>query len=207
VPHVDLSDHVHQLATEDDQIVGVCDFDYSEVDRGLGWAKDSEGMVSMSDCAAALSLVIEHCLQAQSLTLAGAEPAALAVFLNPVHNCKFGRTLSEIAKEAGCTRAALSKSLINFRDAAGVHLSMGKLSGSRRSTERFRSRHWKKARTVRSSERSESLLKRKWAGGARSRCRYADLCRSKPVGHVDLPIIRVTNIKPLDSGPFEKNDD
>jgi len=41
------------------------------------------------------------------------------------------RNLSEVARLAGCSRAALSKFLVNFRDTYGFGLIAGKLQGSR----------------------------------------------------------------------------
>jgi hypothetical protein len=54
-----------------------------------------------------------------------------AIYLDPVNNFKFGKTLSEIATNAGVTRAALSKALMNFRDDAAIKLGIGKRSGYR----------------------------------------------------------------------------
>jgi hypothetical protein len=90
-----------------------------------------ESSVSFSDLSAVFVLILEFILGGETLTLSGARAAALAVYLDPVHNSKFGSNLSEIAREANCSRAALSKSLLNFRDAIGVHLSAGKSHGSR----------------------------------------------------------------------------
>jgi hypothetical protein len=128
----DHSDHVHSsYQTPSGSFEPTTDFDYDEVDRGLGWKEDTEGTVSFSDMAAAFNLVLEFVLRGKDLNACGARAAALACYLDPVHSNKFGSTLAEIAVSAGCTRASLSKALIDFRDACGVHFSAGKLEGSR----------------------------------------------------------------------------
>ena len=135
------SDGVHEVCWDSDSesFEGVTNFDYKALDESLGWAEDTENMIPMSDCAAALSLVIEHCLEAKNLTLVGAKLAALAIYLDPVNNSKFGKTLSEIAANAGVTRASLSKALMNFRDDAAIKLGIGKRSGCRETCRKAQS--------------------------------------------------------------------
>jgi hypothetical protein len=53
-----------------------------------------------------------------------------------VNNSKFGKTLSEIAANAGVTRASLSKSLLSLRDGAGLSLTIGKRAYARDSYKR-----------------------------------------------------------------------
>jgi hypothetical protein len=125
-------DHVHEVGVVDNQLARISHFDYDEVDRNLGFEPEPDSTVTMSDAAACFSLILEWILKGETLHLAGARAAALAIYLDPVNNSKFGSSLAEIAREADCTRAALSKSLIDFRDAAGVYLSMGKRSDARK---------------------------------------------------------------------------
>jgi hypothetical protein len=127
------SDGIHKIHFDNDagQFEGVVDFPYEEIDRALGFEPEPDSAVTWADMSAAFCLVIEFILGGETLTLAGARAAALAVYLDPVHNSKFGSNLAEIAREANCSRAALSKSLLNFRDAVGVHISAGKPHGSR----------------------------------------------------------------------------
>jgi len=121
-----LSDHVHAIAIQDGRIERVGQFDWDEVYRNVDGEEREETAVSFSDMSAVFSLILEWMLKAETLQLVGARAAALAMYLDPVNNNRFGSSLLQIAEQAGSTRAALSKSLIDFRRAAGVHLSMGK---------------------------------------------------------------------------------
>jgi hypothetical protein len=135
----ELGDSVHEICYaqgDSPEELGYFDkiehFDYDEIDRRLGFEPASEERtVTFSDMTALFCLILEFVLGGESLTLAGARAAALAVYLNPVHNNRFGNNLSEIAREAGCTRACLSKALLNFRDSCGVHISAGKPASAR----------------------------------------------------------------------------
>jgi len=126
-----LSDHVHEIAYQNGKLEGVGQFDWDEVYRNVDGESPEEATVSMSDMSAVFSLILEWMLKGDTLQLAGARAAALGVYLDPVNNNRFGSNLSQIAEQAGCTKAALSKALIEFRDAAGIHLSGGKCSGAR----------------------------------------------------------------------------
>jgi hypothetical protein len=75
---LDLSDGVHEdIGIESGRLTRTYDFDYDEIDRNLGHEPEPEGTVTMAD-AAALSLVIEHCLKAENLTLAGAQSTTIS---------------------------------------------------------------------------------------------------------------------------------
>jgi len=141
-----LSDGVHSITYvmgDGPESVGYFDkvehFDYDEVDRRLGFEPEPDSTVTMSDAAACFSLILEWCLKGDTLASVGARCASLAIYLDPTHNCKFGATLAQIAREDGSpSRAALSRALLNFRSAAGVYLSMGKgsdASGTYRQTQ------------------------------------------------------------------------
>ena len=141
-PHRAFGDAVHDstyvYADENDPgyVDKVEHFNYDEVDRNLGHfePEDQDSMVTMSDCAAALSLVMEWALKGDTLASVGARCASLAIYLNPTHNSKFGSTLAGISREKGApSRAALSRALMDFRKDAGVFLSMGKASEARNS--------------------------------------------------------------------------
>jgi hypothetical protein len=133
VPHAELGDHVHASAYNNDSesFEPTTGPDLESIYHNCDNESVAHTMVSMSDAAACFSLILEWILKTGSLQLAGARAAALACYLDPVNNNRFGSTLSQIAEQASCTRAALSKALLDFRDSAGIHLSMGKLSGSR----------------------------------------------------------------------------
>jgi len=69
------------------------------------------------------------------LKIVGAKVASLLCYLDPT-NAPHGRTtLDTIAKQAGCTRALLSKRLLELRDQVGIHISMGK---GARTRDRYR---------------------------------------------------------------------
>ncbi len=111
---------------------GVTDFDFDEIDRNLGFSEpddQTEHDISMSDVGAAFSLILGWICASDTLTGAGARAAALLTYLDPV-NSRF-ESLADIARDAGLTRATLSKALLELRDQAGVNLSMGKLAGTR----------------------------------------------------------------------------
>jgi hypothetical protein len=129
--HYDNGDHIHDTSIEEGHLIRTCGFDYDEVERQLGNEPEQDSTVTMSDMSAAFSLVLEWILGADTLAMCGARAAALGCYLNPTHNNRFGSHLAAIADQAGCTRAALSKALITFRDSVGIHLSAGKLSGTR----------------------------------------------------------------------------
>ena len=125
------SDGIHDIGVESGRFTRTYDFDYSEIDRNLGFEPEAEAGVAMPDVAACFSLILEWILKADTLQTAGARAASLAVYLNPVDNAKFGSNLAEIADNAGCTRALLSRALLSLRDQAGIYLSGGKRSFAR----------------------------------------------------------------------------
>jgi len=126
------SDGIRELGvTSDGRLERIGQPDWESIYHNCDGESIEEDTVSFSDMGAVFSLILEWVLGGDNLTLAGARAASLAVYLDPVFNCKFGSTLAEIAREAGCTRAALSKALVDFRDAVGIHLTAGKLNGTR----------------------------------------------------------------------------
>ena len=129
----DFGDHLHAVAIEDGRAVRSYDFDYDEIDRNLGNEPEPEPGIPMHDVAAILSLLLQWACSSDSLTLVGARTASLLAFLNVVDAPHNRRTLAEIAREAGCTRQALSKALLELRDECGIHLTIGKRSYARES--------------------------------------------------------------------------
>jgi hypothetical protein len=156
--HYDNGDHLHATALEDQRTIRTESFDYDEVDRQLGHEPEEDTAVSMADAAACFSLILEWCLKAETLVLVGSRCASLAIYLDPINNSKFGSNLAEIAETAGCTRAALSKALLGFRDASGIQLSAGKVSGSRPT---YRASQVKAIEAGRHSSTTRRDLKRK----------------------------------------------
>ena len=128
-----MSQHLafNGFGTEDGHLTRSYNFSFDEVDRNLGNEPEAEPGVAMPDVAACFSLILEWILKADTLQTAGARAASLAVYLNPVDNAKFGSNLAEIAENAGCTRALLSRALLSLRDQAGIYISGGKRSFAR----------------------------------------------------------------------------
>ena len=130
-------DHVHELAIEDAQFVGVEQFDHDSIDQANGWREPGQAQmpdtVSFSDMSACFILILEWMLKGKTLQIVGGRCAALAAYLDPVNSNRFGTSLTEIGKQAGCSRAALSAALVEFRDAVSIHLSNGKGSEARAS--------------------------------------------------------------------------
>ncbi len=127
------SDGIHQTAISSDsgQLEGVTDFDFDEIDRNLGHDPKTETPVEMADVSAALAIILQWICGTPDLRNAGARAASLLAYLDP-SNAPFDRVnLAIIAEEAGCTRASLSKELLDLRDQVGVTLIMGKLGSSR----------------------------------------------------------------------------
>jgi len=135
--HADYGDGLHETATEDQQVIRTTSFNYDSIDEANGWHEPGEApmpdSVSFSDMSACFILVLEWMLKGKTLQIVGGRCAALAAYLDPVNSNRFGTDLTSIAKSAGCSRAALSASLIEFRDAVSIHLSNGKNSEARAS--------------------------------------------------------------------------
>jgi hypothetical protein len=127
------SDGVHEIHYDIDahQFEGVAKPDWESVFHNVDGEPIEEATVTWSDMSAAFVLILEWILKGHTLSLAGARAASLAVYLDPTHNSKFGSNLAQIALEANCTKAALSKALMDFRDDAGIMLSAGKSQGAR----------------------------------------------------------------------------
>jgi len=131
----DKGDHLHAIGKENGRLTRTYDFDYDAVDRGIGWKETETDTVTFSDMTAAFVLILEWILKGRNLEAAGGRAAALSVYLDPVHSTKFGNNISEIARQSGVTKQALSHALMEFRDSVEVLLTAGKL-GSTRSTYR-----------------------------------------------------------------------
>src|SRR5262249_55551182 len=100
-------------------------------DRNVFGFEEQDDVVEFRDMSVAFGQVIQWACRARDLKLCGARIAALACLLYG-NEMPYGRTnLSAIAKEAGCTKQALSKVLIEFKDSIGLTLSIGKSSSAR----------------------------------------------------------------------------
>jgi leucine-zipper of insertion element IS481 len=128
-----LSDGIHNNLGIDNEghIEPSVGFDYDEIDRNVFDVEDEEETVSFSDMAAALALIVGFACASPDLKLVGARIAAIGVLLDPINMPHNRRTLADIAREAGLSRACVSKWMIDFRDQIGTSLTVGKRSSAR----------------------------------------------------------------------------
>jgi hypothetical protein len=129
----DIGDHLHEdLAFENDSIVPTTDFQWDEVDRNVFDVEDEEDdTVSFSDMAACLALIVQWACASPDIKHVGGRIAALGVLLDPTNLPHNRRTLADVARETGVTRAAVSKWALDFRDQVGTSLTVGKRSSVR----------------------------------------------------------------------------
>jgi biotin operon repressor len=124
-----LGDHLHPLGKNSDgRLEPIAFFEYGQID---GFERDEpEQMISFSDAAACWSLLLEWIVAGRksSLAMAGARAHSLLHFLDS-DNCRF-KSLQAIADEAGCTRAALSKQLLELRDQLHMGFDFKKVGSS-----------------------------------------------------------------------------
>jgi len=130
-----IGDHVHDLAyTQDGKLEPISMFDFNEIDRNLGLLEPDqpEEMISFSDAAACWALLIEWITgshqESNTFNMAGARAHSLMYWLGS-SQCHFG-SLEAIAVKAGCSKAALSKSLLKLRDQLSIGFQFKKM-GSR----------------------------------------------------------------------------
>jgi len=127
--------HLHSLAFEDGHLCRTTGFDYESIDRNIDDIEPAEDMISMADASAAVSIILgEICghrktAHAVNLAFVGAKAEAL-LFLLDSNQSRY-KSLADIAREADCSRANLSKWLLRLKDEVNVLLSAGKSDGSR----------------------------------------------------------------------------
>jgi hypothetical protein len=123
------SDHVHPIGFEDDETpVRTCDFPFDQVCADLD-GEPAEDLVTFSDMSAALALIIQWvCGDSKKRTtdvrIVAARALCLMQWLCPEQSQY--ENMADVAKACGCTRAALSKSLLSLKDQTGCLLSSGK---------------------------------------------------------------------------------
>src|SRR5262249_32144656 len=81
---------------------------YDEIDRNVFGVEVNEDTVSFSDLCAALSLIIQFACASPNISHVGGRIAALGVLLDPSNMPHNRRTLTDVARECGVTRAAVS---------------------------------------------------------------------------------------------------
>ncbi len=107
---------------DDERPVESIGFDYDHVERNLSGIEPAEEKVTWSDMSASFSLVLQWVVGSNqskharkpNLTMSGARANSLLFLLDPVH--ALYSSLSEIADDAGVTRAALSKAVCLLRE-------------------------------------------------------------------------------------------
>src|SRR5262249_1136828 len=105
----DRSDGLHPHASEDGSRVPFTNFDFSVLDP----QPETGDTVPIDQATGAFSEILAWALASDSLEHAAAKIAALSVLLDPTG--KF-RSLGAVAREANCSRALLSKALLELRD-------------------------------------------------------------------------------------------
>jgi hypothetical protein len=111
-------------------VTDVNDF-YAEIDRNIFGVEEQDDVVEFGDMSRALGMIIQWACEGNELKLVGARIAALGCLLYG-NEMPHGRTtLAAIAAEANCTKQALSKILIEFKDSIGLTLSIGKNQSAR----------------------------------------------------------------------------
>lgn len=124
---LDKSDHIHSLAIDSEgRLERSCSPDamYDEVDRNVFGVEPVEETVEWQDMAASFSMVIDWCTQTKDIKITAGRVHSLALLLWP-ESAQFA-SLADIARHCSCTRAALSKSLLEFKDSCGFFQSIGK---------------------------------------------------------------------------------
>ena len=128
----ELSDGLHEdIAFENDTLVPTTAFDYDSIDRNVFDVEPEEDTVSFSDMAAAFSLIVQWACASPDIKHVGGRIAAIGVLLDPTNLPHHRRTLADVARETGVTRAAVSW-VLDFRDQVGTSLTVGKRSSVRK---------------------------------------------------------------------------
>ncbi len=125
-----------RLAIENERMVPVTDFDFDEIDSRLGF-ESPEKPVEFADMTAAFSLILGWMCKSHnkgSITHAGWKAQSLLWLLDPDRS-RF-ESLSQIAEEAGVTKQAVSKALVELRDECGFLISAGKSQTARESYQK-----------------------------------------------------------------------
>jgi hypothetical protein len=130
--HDTCGDHIRAIGVNSDgHLERIGNPDWESIYYNCDGESTEEDTVSFSDMGAALAIILQWICSSKDLRLAGARAASLLCFLDPV-NAPHGRdSLTKIASEADCTKAALSAALLDLRDQTGCALSMGKLASTR----------------------------------------------------------------------------
>src|SRR6516164_5321625 len=122
----ELSDHIHDLGVEDESLVPSVGFDYQAVGDALGNTEPAES-IDFADAASAIKSILLWICSPPDLKRVGARAAALLAWLDPTETATHDReSLTKIARQAGVTKQAISKYLIELRDSLGITVGIGK---------------------------------------------------------------------------------
>lgn len=129
-----LGGHLHSIAVEDEHLVRTTEFDWDEVSRIVDGEEPEERTITMADASAAVSILLGWICGTQkdeplSIASVGARAESLLLLLDS--NQSRYKSLADIARAAGLSRASLSKSLLSLKDQSGLALTIGKLHGTR----------------------------------------------------------------------------
>lgn len=118
------NDGLHPLAFDSEEhLENIVNFNWAEVERNLD-GEEPDKMLPFSEVTALFSMVLDYITSSREVRITASRAHALGWLLWP-ESSKF-KSLSEIAEFCGCTKAAISKSLLDFRDATGLRITAGK---------------------------------------------------------------------------------
>jgi hypothetical protein len=127
------SDGVHRTAYNVDSghFENVMDFPFDAVDRNLsGEVEDIDRAdYSLANLGSAVNVLLSWFVKGRSLENIAGRALVLHWYLRPAESDY--SSISEIATACNCTRAALSKALLELRDSLDFKPSAGKLHGAR----------------------------------------------------------------------------
>lgn len=120
-------------------IVAITDFDFSSVESELFGVESKEDSVQFSDMAAGLGIILEWIATGSGKHKTATKPSSIAAralalvyLLHPELLARLGfDSLQSIADHCGCTKSAISHSLMGLRDQTGLKLTLGKMASSR----------------------------------------------------------------------------
>lgn len=128
--HSDIGDHLHEGGiNSNNRAEAICQFPYDEVFRDLD-GEEPEDSVTFADMGSALALILQWVCgtrdshRPRDINLIAARSLTLLLWLAP-DQCEY-ESLADIARFAGCTRAALSAALVCLKSQSGCLASMGK---------------------------------------------------------------------------------
>jgi hypothetical protein len=128
------SDGIHKTALNRDthHFEGVTDFDYDAVDRSITGDPEDVDIKehSLADLGSAVNVLLSWAVKGRSLPMIAGRILSLHWYLREAES-EYD-SISEIATACNCTRAALSKALLELRDSIGLKISAGKLHSARR---------------------------------------------------------------------------